>query len=114
MGHGIPPMIGADTHQLDQRMKRIMPEYMTMGTTGMGNMGEMEMPIPPNSLPMRGGAGPFSYIDMGGMFTVLKVREDPDTADPNGWYKHPAGTIAGPADPDRMRADGITLPAQGS
>ena len=60
MGHGIPPMIGADTHQLDQRMKRIMPEYMTMGTTGMGNMGEMEMPIPPNSLPMRGGAGPFS------------------------------------------------------
>ncbi len=114
MGHGIPPMIGADTHQLDQRMKRIMPEYMTMGTTGMGNMGEMEMPIPPNSLPMRGGKGPFSYIDMGGMFTILKVRDNPDTADPTGWYKHPAGSIAGPADPARMKADGVVPPTKRS
>lgn len=25
---------------------------------------------------------------MGGMFTILKVREDADAADPNGWYEH--------------------------
>ncbi len=114
MGHGIPQMIGADTRKLDQRMQRIMPEYMTMGTTGMGGMGEMEMPIPPNSLPMRGGQGPFSYIDMGGMFTVLKVRDNPDAADPNGWYKHPAGTVVGPADPARMQTDGVVPPIQQS
>ena len=107
MGHGLPPLIGADTRQLDRRMSRVLPQYMTMGTQGMGNMGEMKMPIPPNSLPMRGGAGPFGTIDMGGMFTVLKVRDDPDSADPAGWYAHPNGTVAGPADPARMAADGI-------
>ncbi|WP_437734818.1 multicopper oxidase family protein [Sorangium sp. So ce1335] len=112
MGHGLPNMVGADTRKLDRRMSRVMPGYMTMGTTGMGGMGEMPMPIPANSLPMRGGAGPFSYIDMGGMFTILKVRDEPDKADPNGWYAHPAGTVAGPASAERMRADGID-PASG-
>ncbi|WP_437914639.1 copper oxidase [Sorangium sp. So ce302] len=112
MGHGLPNMVGAETRALDRRMSRVMPGYMTMGTTGMGGMGEMPMPIPANSLPMRGGAGPFSYIDMGGMFTVLKVRDDPDKADPAGWYVHPAGTVAGPASAERMRADGI-VPASG-
>jgi hypothetical protein len=107
MGHGLPNMVGADTRTLDRRMSRVVPDYMTMGTTGMGGMGEMPMPMPPNSLPMRGAAGPFSYIDMGGMFTVLKVRDNPTEADKKAWYKHPAGTVAGRADPTRMKQDGI-------
>jgi hypothetical protein len=109
MGHGLPLLLGADTRTVDRRMNRILPAYMSMGTSGMGEMGDMGMPIPPNSLPMRGAAGPFGYIDMGGMFTVLKVREDPARADPAGWYAHPKGSVAGPADPERMRADGIVL-----
>jgi hypothetical protein len=59
-------------------------------------MAEMQMPLPPNTLPMMTGAGPFGPIEMGGMFTVMKVREDlapGDYRDP-GWYKHPEGTIA--------------------
>jgi manganese oxidase len=111
MGHGLPLMLGTDTSSLDQRMRRLVPGYMSMGSKGMGNMGEMKMPIPPNSLPMRGTKGPFSYIDMGGMFTVLKVRDNPGAADPAGWYVHPQGTVAGPADPERMKADGVALPA---
>jgi hypothetical protein len=111
MGHGLPPLLGADMKRVDRRMSRVMPGYMTMGTTGMGAMGEMGMPIPGNSLPMRGTPGPFGYIDMGGMFTVLKVRDNPETADPAAWYAHPAGTVAGPADPERMRADGIDVDA---
>ena len=75
----------------------------------MGNMGDMRMPIPPHSLPMRGGPGPFGTIDMGGMFTVVKVRDNPETADPAGWYAHPQGSVAGPADPERMRLDGVLL-----
>jgi FtsP/CotA-like multicopper oxidase with cupredoxin domain len=109
MGHGLPPMVGVDMRKVDQRMSRVMPEYMTMGTAGMGGMGEMKMPIPPNSAPMRGGDGPFSYIDMGGMFTVLKVRDDPDRADPNGWYSHPSGTVAGPASAAQLLSDGVVL-----
>lgn len=107
MGHGLPLMLGANTRALDARMRRVLPGYMTMGTKGMGNMGDMEMPIPPNSLPMRGGPGPFGTIDMGGMFTVLKVRDNPDAADPLGWYAHPARTVPGPADPAQRQADGI-------
>jgi hypothetical protein len=42
------------------------------------------------------GTGPFGGIEMGGMFTVVKVREglaQGDFRDP-GWYKHPEGTVA--------------------
>jgi FtsP/CotA-like multicopper oxidase with cupredoxin domain len=112
MGHGLPPMVGVDTKTLDRRMARVDPRYMTMGTTGMGGMGEMDMPIPENSLPMRGAHGPFSYIDMGGMFTTIKVRENPAEADVEGWYQHPPGTVASLADPERMNADGIVSPAE--
>jgi len=107
MGHGNPNMVGTVTKKLDERLKRIAPEAMTMGQTGMGGMGDMTMPIPGNSLPMKGGPGPFGSIDMGGMFTILKVRDDPATADPKGWYQQPKGTTVGPADPARMKADGF-------
>ncbi len=44
---------------------------------------------------------------MGGMFTVLKVREHLDNyADP-GWYDHPPGTVAERASAAELRADGI-------
>lgn len=109
MGHGLPNLVGADLSTVDRRMSRVLPAYMTMGTRGMGGMGEMRMAIPENSAPMRGGDGPFSYIDMGGMFTVLKVREDPNGADPQAWYAHPPGTVPERADAARMAADGIDL-----
>jgi hypothetical protein len=62
----------------------------------MADMGEMEMPLPDNTLPMMTGTGPFGPLEMGGMFTVVKVREGlarNDYKDP-GWYKHPPGTQA--------------------
>lgn len=114
MGHGNPNMVGVDTAALDRRMARLEPGYMSMGQTGMGGMGDMEMPIPPNSLPMRGGPGPFGSIDMGGMFTILKVREDADTADPAGFYPVPAGTGTRAATSEELARDGIsTEPSHG-
>lgn len=112
MGHGLPPMVGVDTSKLDRRMARVDPRYMSMGTTGMGGMGEMNMPIPANSLPMRTTPGPFAGIDMGGMFTVLEVRDNPQPSDVDGWYAHPPGTVASLADPARMAADGIAAPSK--
>jgi hypothetical protein len=40
--------------------------------------------------------GPFGPIEMGGMFTTMKVREDlaPDDYGDPGWYAHPPGTVA--------------------
>jgi FtsP/CotA-like multicopper oxidase with cupredoxin domain len=107
MGHGMPSMLGADAQRIDRRVQSVLPGYMTMGHTGMGGMEQMAMPVPDNSIAMRGGAGPFGPIDMGGMFTLLKVRDRPSTEDGSGWYRHPAGTVAQRAEATRLGADGI-------
>ncbi|WP_119423049.1 multicopper oxidase family protein, partial [Desertibaculum subflavum] len=96
MGHNVPTMIGVDHKGVTERITKLVPDYMLMGERGMADMGEMEMPLPDNTLPMMTGAGPFGAIEMGGMFSVVKVREGlarGDYRDP-GWYKHPPGTVA--------------------
>jgi hypothetical protein len=96
MGHDVPTLIGVDHRGVAERIAKLVPDYMVMGERGMADMGAMEMPLPDNTLPMMTGAGPFGPLEMGGMFTVVKVRDDQkpgDYADP-GWYRHPAGTQA--------------------
>jgi hypothetical protein len=56
----------------------------------------METPMPDNSLPMLTGVGQFGPLEMGGIFSVVMVREGlalDDYKDP-GWYQYPAGTLA--------------------
>ena len=76
MGHDVPTMIGVDQRDVAKKITSLVPDYMVMGDKGMPDMGEMEMPLPDNTLPMMTGAGPFGPIDMGGMFSVVKVRDD--------------------------------------
>jgi hypothetical protein len=95
MSHDAPTLIGVDQAGVAQKINDLVPGYMVMGDKG-GSMGGMEMPLPENTLPMMTGSGPFGDIEMGGMFTVIKVRDGlarGDYRDP-GWYKHPAGTVA--------------------
>ncbi|TJZ73113.1 multicopper oxidase family protein [Chitiniphilus eburneus] len=106
MGHGLPNMLGVDQQAATRRIERLFPgqHYMAMGSEGMAEMQDMAamgdmMPLPANTLPMMTGEGPFGAIEMGGMFTLLKVRDElapGDYADP-GWYRHPPGTVARPA-----------------
>jgi hypothetical protein len=70
-------------------VRKFLPGYMTMGHRGMGEMFEMEMPMPRNSIPMKGGEGPFGHIDMAGMFTIVKVHPRITTYEDPGWYRHP-------------------------
>ncbi|HEX2880777.1 MAG TPA: copper oxidase [Polyangiaceae bacterium] len=107
MGHGIPNMIGVDTKGLNRQVSPLVPGYMAMGQTGMGDMGEMGMPMPKNSVAMSGGKGPFGYITMGGMFTVVKVREQLTGYEDPGWYEHPPGTVADLAPASDLQRDGI-------
>ncbi|HEY0135377.1 MAG TPA: copper oxidase [Nannocystis sp.] len=109
MGHDLPNMIGVDTSKVGANASRLVPGYMPMGQHGMGDMAEMGMPVPKNSIPMVGAKGPFEYITMGGMFTILKVRDE-DIGDENkdpGWYKNPPGTVADLARKEDMDRDGI-------
>ncbi|HVT17244.1 MAG TPA: copper oxidase [Thermoanaerobaculia bacterium] len=92
MGHGLPLMLGVDTAGLDEKVQQLLPGYMAIGQAGMGEM--MMMGAPRNSIPMLGGDGPSGAIDMGGMLTIVKVREGLSSyADP-GWYTYPPGTQA--------------------
>ncbi len=96
MGHGVPTMIGVDQRDVLEKIQKLIPDYMAMGEHGMAEMSAMQMPLPENTLPMMSGRGPFGPLEMGGMFTVLKVRKGlarNDTRDPGG-YTHPPGTVA--------------------
>ena len=111
MGHKLPNMMGVDPSAIDAKVRAVLPEYMTMGETGMGSMADMRMPGPKNSIAMQGTRGPFSTIDMGGMFTVVKVRDGLTSYDDPGWYAHPAGSGARVATADELRADGVEVGA---
>jgi len=121
MGHNVPTLIGVEHRGVARQITRLIPDYMVMSERGMADMAEMEMPLPDNTLPMMTGAGPFGSVEMGGMFSMLKVRKEQkpgDYTDP-GWFKHPPGTIAhewtGPiAEPARFKSGGgQSMPTQG-
>ncbi len=122
MGHNVPTMIGVDHRGVARKINKLVPDYMVMGERGMADMGEMEMPLPDNTLPMMSGQGPFGGVEMGGMFTMVKVRRDQKPGDFNdpGWYKHPTGSLAyewtGPmTEPARSSAPGgQSMPAVNS
>ncbi|MDQ3264153.1 MAG: copper oxidase [Myxococcota bacterium] len=112
MGHGFPNMIGVDAAGLDAKVRTLLPGYMTMGQTGMDmseHLGHMKMP--PNSIPMVGAKGKHDYITMGGMFTVLKVRDALRSYTDPGWYENPPGTLASNAAAEALRRDGINVEA---
>lgn len=103
MGHGTPNLLGVKQSGVDKKIQKLFPDkhYMSMGESGMAEMQDMaamgkSMPLPDNTIPMMTGEGPFGALEMGGMFTVLKVRDGlkaGDYRDP-GWYRHPKGTVA--------------------
>jgi len=65
MSHDLPNMIGVKQAGVEDKVRSVLPGYMAMGEAGMG-----------------------------GMFTILKVRDGlTNYADP-GFYQHPAGTGA--------------------
>jgi manganese oxidase len=107
MGHGSPNLIGVEPGKLDERVRKVIPGYMTMGQTGMADMGDMGMPVPPNSIPMLGGKGKHDIITMGGMFTILKTRDGIRSYKDPGWYENPAGTLAGLAPESDLRRNGV-------
>ena len=100
MGHDVPTLLGVKQGDLMKKIGNLVPEYMPMGETGMSEMTEMaemmDMPLPENTLPMMTGKAQFGTVEMGGMFTAVKVREGlarNDYKDP-GYFKHPKGTVA--------------------
>jgi hypothetical protein len=109
MGHDVANLVGANTQGMDAKLGRVVPGYMAMGSSGMHEMSTMSMPQPTNSISMLGGDGPHGVIDMGGMFTLLKVRDKLTGDGDPGWYKAPKDTVADEATPADLARDGIKL-----
>ena len=109
MGHDFPNVVGIKKDGLDPKIRQLLPNYMTMGEHGMGDHGihveSGHMAVPKNSIPMVGAYGPFDYITMGGMFTILKVREHLASYDDPGWYQYPPGTVADLASEEELERD---------
>src|SRR4030095_12712575 len=106
MGHQITNLIGVQEGDIDKRARKVLHGYRTMGQTGMGEMGEMGMKLPRNSVPMVGSPGPHDYITMGGMYTNLKVRPKLESYEKDpGWYENPPGTQAIAASKEELQRD---------
>lgn len=113
MGHDVPNLVGVDPSDFDTALMDHVPEFMeimdeAMEDSGDGGDDDSGSPSrPKNGIPMIGGDGPHGYITMGGMFTILKVREGgKGSADP-GWYENTPGTQAVPATSAELSRDGI-------
>jgi len=100
MAHNIANTTGVDQSGLATKINAMLPGYMPMGREGMAAMQDMarNMPGPKNTLPMMMGDGQFGNIEMGGMFTVLKVRENITSYEYTGWYHFPDGSVASRVD----------------
>ncbi len=121
MGHDVPTLLGVKQGDLMKKIGNLVPEYMPMGETGMSEMTQMaemmDMPLPENTLPMMSGKAQFGAVEMGGMFTTVKVREGlarNDYKDP-GYFKHPKGTVAREVmnDLPPVERSGMTVPEGG-
>lgn len=107
MGHGLPNLIGLDPSIVDEKLGSVIPEYLVSGQTSTEET-ESDSAIPHNSIPMFGASGPFGTVNMGGMVTVLKVRQSLEGLGDPAWYVHPPNTVAETASEDDLRRDGIT------
>jgi FtsP/CotA-like multicopper oxidase with cupredoxin domain len=96
MGHGVPNTLGVDQSDLAEKIAALLPGYMGDGSAASMPDMQMSLPLPANTLAMMTGDGPYGNIEMGGMFTVVKIRENlvrGDYRDP-GWYRAPKGSVA--------------------
>lgn len=77
MGHEVPNMLGVKQPQA--QLNKVLPGYMAMGEHGMAEHQEHvdmgHMPGPENTLPMMMGEGLFGKLEMGGMFSMIRVRD---------------------------------------
>lgn len=99
MGHDLPNPVGVEQGDLVPGIAALVPGFTAMGQHGMSehaqHLAAGHVTGPPNTLPMMMGRGPYGNLEMGGMFTVIKVRDDlapGDFRDP-GWYRQPPKTM---------------------
>lgn len=113
MQHNLPNLTGINKQGLEERIKQFFPNFMgLMNINGMGDMFDIygtdkmrdmgiEMKFPSNISPI-GNPGPFGVIELGGMFSIFKVRDNLTSYVDPGWYQNPPGTVAEAVDSESI------------
>ena len=77
MGHNVKNFIGVQKRDLVKRSARSPRRTIRRwGRRAWRRWATWRCRCPENTVPMMGGSGPFGPIEMGGMFSVVKVRRD--------------------------------------
>jgi hypothetical protein len=87
-------------------------EVWQITSWGRGPRGEQSLPEGASvDSALKGETGPFGdYISMGGLVTIMKVRDRLTSYDEDpGWYQHPPGTVAVRATEAELARDGIDV-----
>jgi manganese oxidase len=115
MFNGFTNTLGMEAKDVNREVQQLLPDYMTMARGGMSDRtGNPKFPIPPNSIPMKNGEGPYGPIPFGGMTSMFKVRAEISdemlarNADP-GQYRSPLEDTALPAKEEDLLRDGIRV-----
>ena len=111
MGHEFPNMVGMKPGDLDEKIRPLLPAYMTHGQNrdGHGEDGEI-MPYPRNTIAMKarrdrsGIISRWAACSRSSRFAIAESYE----RDP-GWYQHPPGTVAVKASDAELARDGINV-----
>ena len=100
MGHSLPNPLGVNQGGVAEALSEVLPGFTAMGEHGMAehqtHTDAGHHPGPRNTMPMATGKGPYGNLEMGGMFTTVKVRDHiqpGDYTDP-GWYQAPPNSVA--------------------
>lgn len=109
MGHGIPNLTGVDPSHFDAALAATVPSFTALGAETSADPDAPDETLPKNSTPMFGGTAGFGYVTMGGMVTMLKVRDGITSYGDPGWYQQPAGTSAALATAAELARDGIRV-----
>jgi FtsP/CotA-like multicopper oxidase with cupredoxin domain len=98
MGHELPNPLGVEQHDLESRLRAQLPGFVAMGADGMvehqDHVAMGHHAGPPNTLPMMAGVGLYGNLGMGGMFTMVQVRDELHAGADPGWYRAPPAALA--------------------
>ncbi len=110
MGQKLPNNVRIQSNDLENRIRKFIPEFRFLGVAELSNMTESGLAYPENSIPLDGLTGRWgNFTTLGGMTAILRIRDKTDNYKDPGPYDFPEGTSAKQATAAQLNADGIYL-----
>lgn len=94
--HLVPDTSDAQQKGIEEKVRAFVADEMRMGEPGMAGMQDVARSGrgPRSTLRMRNGRGPSGNMEVGGMPTILEVRDDVECSADPGWDERPPAGVA--------------------